>query len=122
MLLKLMSILFLSFFVFALFTRNSGKGYKEIFSIQIVCLTLSHIRPVLSIVRTGRRAQAALRRQVNRGQPNRVALAHRIVGEVDDLRGGGIEPHGQKNAGRGGRALRQGKREDLPLARAHLNS
>ena len=53
-------------------------------------------------------------------EPYRDALAHRIVGEVDDLRGGGIEPHGQKNAGRGGRALRQRKRKDLPLARAHL--
>jgi hypothetical protein len=117
-----MSIFAFSFFVFALFTRNSGKGYKEIFSIQIICLTLSHIRPVLSIVRTGRRAQAALRRQVNRGQPNRVALAHRVVGKMNDLRGWRVEPDGQQDGGVGGRALRQGKREDLPLARAHLNS
>lgn len=51
-------------------------------------------------------------------EPYRDALAHRIVGEVDDLRGGGIEPHGQKNAGRGGRALRQRERKDLPLAPA----
>ena len=55
-------------------------------------------------------------------EPYRDALAHRIVGEVDDLRGGGVEPDGQQDGGVGGRALRQGKREDLPLAMAHQNS
>ena len=50
--------------------------------------------------------------------PEFCALRHK--GDEAAVRGGGIEPHGQKNAGRGGRALRQRKRKDLPLARAHL--
>ena len=43
-------------------------------------------------------------------QPDRVALAHRVVGEVNDLRGWCVEPDGQQDGGVGGRALRQGKR------------